>query len=89
MENKTWKKITPQSGEMQKYYANMFRRNQTKFMRRSLLEPSHVDSEFVIEGQNYQLIGAGNPTEMVVKNLEDGTFYMVHSDIVTAAILQD
>jgi hypothetical protein len=26
---------------------------------------------------------------MVVKNLEDGTFYMVHSDIVTAAILQD
>ena len=89
MENKTWKKITPQSEEMQKYYANMFRRNQTKFMRRSLLEPSHVDSEFVIEGRNYQLIGAGNPTEMVVKNLEDGTFYMVHSDIVTAAILQD
>ena len=89
MENKTWKKITPQSEEMQKYYANMFRRNQTKFMRRSLLEPSHVDSEFTIDGQNYQLIGAGNPTEMVVKNLEDGTFYMVHSDIVTAAILQN
>jgi hypothetical protein len=88
MENKTWKKITTQSEEMQKYYANMFRRNQTKFMRRSLLEPSHVGSEFTIDGQNYQLIGAGNPTEMVVKNLEDGTFYMVHSDIVTAAILK-
>jgi hypothetical protein len=87
MENKTWKKITTQSEEMQKYYANMFRRNQTKFMRRSLLEPSHVDSEFTIDGQQYQLIGAGNPTEMVVKNLEDGTFHMVHSDIVTSAIL--
>ena len=87
MENKTWKKITTQSEEMQKYYANMFRRNQTKFMRRSLLEPSHVDSEFTIDGQPYQLIGAGNPTEMVVKNLEDGTFHMVHSDIVTSAIL--
>ena len=49
MENKTWKKITTQSEEMQKYYANMFRRNQTKFMRRSLLEPSHVDSEFTID----------------------------------------
>jgi hypothetical protein len=87
MENKTWKKITTQSEEMQKYYANMFTRNQTKFMRRSLLEPSHVGSEFIIDGQNYQLIGAGNPTEMVVKNLEDGTFHMVHSDIVTSAIL--
>jgi len=87
MENKTWKKITTQSEEMQKYYANMFRRNQTKFMRRSLLEPSHVNSEFSVDGQLYQLIGAGNPTEMVVKNLEDGTFHMVHSDIVTSAIL--
>ena len=87
MENKTWKKITTQSEEMQKYYANMFTRNQTKFMRRSLLEPSHVGSEFIIDGQNYQLIGAGNPTEMVVKNLDDGTFHMVHSDIVTSAIL--
>ena len=88
MEIKTWKKITPQSEQMQKYYADMFKRNQTKFMRRSLLEPSHVNSEFFIDGQHYQLIGAGNPTEMVVKNLEDGTFYMVHSDIVSAAILQ-
>ena len=87
MENKTWKKITTQSEEMQKYYANMFTRNQTKFMRRSLLEPSHVGSEFIIDGQNYQLIGAGNPTEMVVKKLDDGTFHMVHSDIVTSAIL--
>ena len=89
MEVKTWKKITPQSEQMQNYYADMFRRNQRKFMRRSLLEPEHVNSEFVIEGQHYQLIGSGNPTEMVVKNLEDGTFYMVHSDIVTAAILQN
>lgn len=87
MENKTWKKITTQSEEMQKYYANMFTRNQTKFMRRSLLEPSHVGSEFTIDGQHYQLVGAGNPTEMVVKNMGDGTFHMVHSDIVTSAIL--
>ncbi len=89
MEVKTWKKINPQSEQMQNYYADMFRRNQRKFMRRSLLEPEHVDSEFVIEGHAYQLIGAGNPTEMVIKNLKDGTFYMVHSDIVTAAILKN
>lgn len=89
MEPKTWKKITAQSDQMQKYYADMFRRNQTKFMRRSLLEPSHVNSEFTIDGNPFQLIGAGNPTEMVVKNLNDGTFYMIHSDIVTAAILQN
>lgn len=89
MEIKTWKKITPQSEQMQKYYADMFTRNQTKFMRRSLLEPSHVNSVFIIDNQSYQLIGAGNPTEMVIKNLEDGSFYMVHSDIVTAAILQN
>lgn len=89
MEPKTWKKITTQSDQMQKYYADMFRRNQTKFMRRSLLEPSHVNSEFIIDGNPFQLIGAGNPTEMVVKNLNDGTFFMIHSDIVTAAILQN
>lgn len=89
MEPKTWKKITTQSDQMQKYYADMFRRNQTKFMRRSLLEPSHVNSEFTIDGNPFQLIGAGNPTEMVVKNLNDGTFFMIHSDIVTAAILQN
>lgn len=89
MEPKTWKKITTQSDQMQKYYADMFRRNQTKFMRRSLLEPSHVNSEFTIDGNPFQLIGAGSPTEMVAKNLTDGTFYMIHSDIVTAAILQN
>jgi hypothetical protein len=87
-QNTDWRRINPPAQSMRNYYADMFKRNQMKFMRRSLLEPSHVGSEFTIDGQNYQLIGAGNPTEMVVKNLEDGTFYMVHSDIVTAAILK-
>lgn len=83
-----WKKINPPSESMREHYAAMFKRNQMKFMRRSILSPEHIGSEFIWEGSHYKLIGTGTPAEMIVENLEDGTCYMVHCDLVTKAILE-
>jgi hypothetical protein len=83
-----WKKINPPSESMRGHYAALFKRNQMKFMRRSILSPEHIGSEFVYDGLTYKLIGTGTPEEMIVENLEDGTCYMVHCDLVTKAILE-
>jgi hypothetical protein len=87
--NPTWKKINPPSESMRDYYASLFKRNQMKFMRRSILSPEHIGSEFVYDGLKYKLIGTGTPVEMIVENLEDGSCYMVHCDLVTKAILEN
>jgi len=86
--NTDWKQINPPSESMRGYYAALFRRNQTKFIRRSILGPDHIGSEFVYEGSSYKLIGTGTPVEMIVEKLEDGTCYMVYCDLVTKAILE-
>lgn len=82
-----WKKINPPSSSMRDHYASMFKRNQMKFMRRSILTPDHIGSEFIFEESKYKLIGTGTPAEMIVENLEDGSCYMVHCDLVTKLIL--
>ena len=84
-----WKKINPPSGSMREHYASMFKRNQMKFMRRSRLTPEHIGSEFVYEGSPYKLIGTGTPVEMIIENLEDGSCYMVHCDLITKLILEN
>jgi hypothetical protein len=86
--NTDWKKINPPSESMREYYATMFKRNQMKFMRRSVLSPDHLGSEFAYEGSTYKLIGTGTPAEMILENLGDGTCYMVHCDFVTKMILE-
>lgn len=86
--NTDWKKINPPSESMREYYATMFKRNQMKFMRRSILSPDHIGSEFFYEGSKYKLIGTGTPAEMIVENLGDGSCYMVHCDLITKLILE-
>lgn len=83
----TFRKIKPPSEGMIEHYASLFVRNQSKFMRRSLLKPEHLGSEFVLEGIGYKVIGSATPFEMVIETLEDKTYYMVHSDIITPLIL--
>ena len=87
--NTEWRKIKAPSESMRDYYAMMFKRNQMKFMKRSPLKPDQIGSEFSFEGFTYRLIGTATPVEMVVENLEDGSCYMVHCDLVTKLILEN
>lgn len=82
-----WRKIKEPSESMKDHYAMMFRRNQMKFMKRSPLKPDHIGSEFKFEESLYRLIGTATPVEMVIENMVEGSFYMVHCDLVTRLIL--
>jgi hypothetical protein len=82
-----YKKIKAPHDSMEKYYQDMFNRNQSKWIRRSKMEPSHLGCEFVLEGSTYSLIGSATSTEVVVKNLETSEFFMINIDPVSAAVL--
>lgn len=82
-----WKKVNSPSTSMREHYAKMFKRNQMKFMRRSVLDPEHIGSEFLHEGKKYKLLGTVDPLEMIIESLEDGSCYIVHCDLVTRCIL--
>lgn len=81
------KPINPPSESMREYYGNLFKRNQMKFMRRSSLDPSHLGSEFVLDNQQFSLLGTISPAEMIIENLEDGSCYIIHCDYATKLVL--
>ena len=82
-----FKKIKPPHDSMEKYYQTMFNRNQSKWMRRSKMEPSHLGIEFDLEGSKYSLIGSATSTEVVIKKIETGEFFMTNIDPVSASVL--
>ena len=51
------------------------------------MEPKHLGCEFKLEGAKYLLIGSASTTEVVVKNIKIGEFFMLNIDPVTAAVL--
>jgi len=83
------KKINAPSDSMREHYEKMFNRNQMKFMRRSPLSPSHLGSEFTLDGVNYKLIGTMSPMEMIIENLEDGSCYLIHCDFASKLVLEN
>ena len=68
------------------YYRSLYERNQTKFMRRSILEVEHLGSEFEYEGVKYTLLGSVDALLMLVKDSEEN-YYMMSSSIPTKEIL--
>lgn len=64
------------SKELLEYYQKLYRRNQTKFIRRSSLEESHLGVEFEFKGKNYTLMGTVDALLMLVKDSEDKYFRM-------------
>ncbi len=74
------------SKEMLEYYASLYNRNQSKFIRKSLLELHHLGSEFEFEEKKYKLLGAVDANLMLVKDEEENHF-MMSSTIVTKQIL--
>jgi hypothetical protein len=82
------KKINTPSSSLREYYESLFKRNQMKFMKRSPLTPSHLGSEFSLDGVQFKLIGTISPMEMVIENLEDGSCYLIHCDYASRLILE-
>jgi len=81
------KPMNTPSNSMKEYYGNLFKRNQMKFMRRSTLDPSHLGSEFVLEGKTYSLVGTISPAEMIIERIEDGSCYIIQCDLATKLVL--
>lgn len=76
--------IEPSEGVMTSY-KKLYKRNQSKWMRRSKLEVSDLDKEFGWDGKNYILEGAIDSLNMIVKETESNKYYRVHIDLVTHA----
>ena len=81
------RKIKEPTDSMKEYYEKLYLRNQSKWMRRSKLEQSHLGSEFVFLKESHKLLGSSSSTEVVLENLVNGEYYIVHIDDVTSIIL--
>ena len=77
------------TASMSKYYKDLFIRNQSKWIRRSKLEPSHVDQEFTLDGEKFYLRGSVNPTQVLIESESNKQFMTVNIDLVTQSILGD
>lgn len=85
-----FKEIKKPTDSMLFFYENMFRRNQSKFIRRSNLDVSHLGCEFnyVDKKMKMKILGAMDANLMVAENVEDGKCYIIHGDSVTNSILK-
>lgn len=84
-ESKT-RKIKVPSKEMIEYYEALYKRNQSKFMRKSMLEIENLGAEFEYDGKKYKLLGSVDANLMLVKDEEESHF-MMSSTIITKQIL--
>jgi hypothetical protein len=84
----SFKKINEPSDTMKDHYRKLYMRNQDKFIRRSKLECSHIDSNFDLDGRTYKLIGSVDSNRMVITDESDNSYYFVNSDIPTSSILK-
>lgn len=73
--------VAPSEGVLESY-KKLFKRNQTKWMRRSKLEINHLDREFGFEGIPYILEGTIDSNMMIIRDINSGKFYRVYSDLV-------
>ena len=73
--------VAPSPGVLDSY-KELYKRNQTKWMRRSKLEVEHLDKEVDIEGSTYILEGSIDSSMMIIRNKETGKFYRVYSDLM-------
>lgn len=82
------KKIKEPTDSLKENYANLFKRNQNKWIRRSKLEEKHLGTIFDIKGEKYELVGAIDTLNVLVKSFLEGNYYMTHIDEVTKLIFE-
>lgn len=78
--------IKSPSKEMIEYYRSLYERNQSKFIRRSQLEPEHLGVKFTHEEKEFELIGSIDEKLMLVRDSSD-KYYRLSSSIITKIIL--
>jgi hypothetical protein len=83
-----YKEIKKPTDSMLAFYEKMFKRNQSKFIRRSSLEVSHLGSEFEYDNKKMKLLGSMDANLMIGEDINDGKCYIVHCDSVTNSILK-
>jgi hypothetical protein len=81
------RKIKEPTESMRKYYGDLFIRNQSKWIRRSKLEASHLGTNFEFEGENVNLMGSMTSEEVILQLIESNEYLVVHIDDVTREIL--
>lgn len=69
------------------FYSNLFKRNQSKWIRRSKLEPSHLGIEFDFNDEKAIIIGSMNSEDVVLHLIESNKYLVTHIDGVTQEIL--
>ena len=78
-------KVKAPGKELLKYYATLYERNQSKWIRRSSLEPEHLGSEFIFEDKNLKLEGSVDPLLMLVSDSE-GNYYRMNCNKVSELV---
>jgi len=78
-------KLKEPSKEILAHYAKLYRRNQSKWIKRSSLEPEHLGSEFECENKKLKLEGSIDPILMIVSDSE-GNYYRMHCNEVSQII---
>lgn len=87
MARKKIREIKEPTENMLSFYEKLFLRNQSKWIRRSNLQQSHLGSEFIFEGETHKLIGSSNSMEVIIKNQKSDKYFIVPIDEVTRCIL--
>jgi hypothetical protein len=72
--------------ETLEYYKKLYERNQEKFIRKSLLEPKHLGSEFEYDDKKLTLMGSIDANLMLVKD-DTGKYYRLDSSPISKIIL--
>ena len=80
------RKFKKPSNDMLKYYADLFLRNQNKWIRKSLIKPEQLGSKFNHNGIEYELVGSVSPKEFLIRNSQD-EFFIVLTNIVDPYLL--
>ena len=88
LSGKRRRKIKEPTDSMRKYYADLFVRNQSKWMRRSKLETSHLETNFTFEGENATLVGSLSSEEVLLHLTEANEYMIVHIDDASREILE-
>jgi sensor histidine kinase regulating citrate/malate metabolism len=88
LKGKKRRRIKEPTDSMRKYYGDQFVRNQSKWIRRSKLEPSHLGNSFTFEKEEAILLGSMTSEEVLVHFTESDEYIVIHIDDVTRAILE-
>lgn len=81
------REVNKPSESMLKYYSDLFKRNQRKWMRRSKIESEHLGTSFVFEGTEYVLLGTVDTKNTMLIRSSDDRYFFVHSDVIDQIIL--